>query len=112
MKQCKKCPWKKSINPYDIKNYDRGMHENLKNTIGSGFEWSGRSMSCHEYHEGDENFCVGWLANQLGPGNNLTLRLKMRGRDLSKYKLDGEQHLRFEDTLPVKFEWGKNERSK
>lgn len=38
--------------------------------------------------------------NQLGPGNNIGLRLRMLDYDLSKVKLDGEQHGRFEDTLP------------
>jgi hypothetical protein len=55
-------------------------------------------MACHETHEAH---CVGWLYNQLGVGNNILLRIKMRGcENISKLKVIGEQHDRFEDTLP------------
>lgn len=58
-------------------------------------------MACHEHEPGDEAHCVGWLMNQLGPGNNIGLRLKMMSCENAKHiKLDGEQHETFEDTLP------------
>ena len=57
-------------------------------------------MACHESPIGKETHCVGWLMNQLGPGNNIALRLEMRNYDLSQVQLDGEQHETFEDTLP------------
>ncbi len=58
-------------------------------------------MSCHERPPGKEVPCVGWLVNQLGPGNNIGLRLRMmRCENLQDVVLDGEQHATFEDTLP------------
>ncbi len=45
--------------------------------------------------------CLGWLMNQLGPGNNIGLRLSLLDcENLDKVKLVGEQHECFEDTLP------------
>ena len=55
-------------------------------------------MVCHET---DDAHCVGWLMNQLGPGNNIGMRLRMMSCENSaRLKLIGEQHDRFEDTLP------------
>ncbi len=55
-------------------------------------------MACHETHDAH---CVGWLINQMGSGNNILLRLAMRGcENFSKIKLIGDQHERFEDTYP------------
>jgi hypothetical protein len=101
-RQCKKCPWKVSTNPRDIPNgYCETKHANLKKTIATPGELnlSGglNIMACHETNDAH---CIGWLMNQLGPGNNIGLRLKMRDYDFSKVKLVGEQHERFEDTLP------------
>ena len=103
-KQCAKCPWKKSTNPYDIPDgYSLKAHKKLKSTISAGFNVGCtelRLMACHESPIGKETHCVGWLMNQLGPGNNIALRLEMRNYDLSQVQLDGEQHETFEDTLP------------
>jgi hypothetical protein len=45
--------------------------------------------------------CVGWLHNQLNDGNNILLRVAaMRGTIDADYALIGEQHERFEDTIP------------
>jgi len=45
--------------------------------------------------------CVGWLMNQLGPGNNIPLRLSVLScENLKQVRLVGEQHETFEDTLP------------
>jgi hypothetical protein len=55
-------------------------------------------MACHETHEEP---CVGWLAHQLGPGNNLGLRLAVsRGQISADVVVDGDQHPNFESTLP------------
>lgn len=104
-RQCKKCPWKVGANPRDIPNgYCEQKHAALKSTVASGSRSIGgqlRMMACHESLVGSEQPCVGWLANQLGPGNNIGLRLAaMRGRVNGDFRLAGEQHARFEDTLP------------
>lgn len=107
--QCKTCPWRKDVVPdRDIPNgYDVEKHCNLKSTIAepglAGFlELRGplRMMACHESKVGKEIVCVGWLDQQLGPGNNIPLRLAAIEGRLPKYELIGEQHDRFEDTLP------------
>lgn len=44
---------------------------------------------------------IGWLVNQLADGNNIPLRLEMSScENADKIKLVGEQHERFEDTIP------------
>lgn len=104
-KQCAKCPWKKSTNPYDIPDgYDVEKHKNLACTIAKDtnpFATNLQAMACHHSTEDNMQYCVGWLVNQLGRGNNIPLRLKMmkceNARDIQTY---GEQHERFEDTLP------------
>lgn len=58
-------------------------------------------MACHETKVGGELPCVGWLVHQLGPGNNLGLRLAViSGRVDGNVKTVGPQHETFEDTLP------------
>ena len=105
-KQCAKCPWKVDTDPNEIPNgYCEAKHKALKSTIAApGTINVGRSlrmMACHETKPGKELPCVGWLAHQLGPGNNIALRLAaMKDRTLYDFELDGEQHERFEDTLP------------
>lgn len=106
--QCKACPWKVSTDPdTDIPGgYSRKKHENLENTIadpGPSSLLNGvrHVMACHESPPGEEQACAGWVAHQLGPGNNLGLRLMMfRDPEAFDLVLDGEQHERFEDTLP------------
>lgn len=57
-------------------------------------------MACHET---EDAHCIGWLVNQLGPGNNIALRLAMRAcENITAVKLLGAQHATFEDTLPRK----------
>jgi hypothetical protein len=103
-KQCEKCPWKVSTDPYDIPDgYDPKKHAALASTIATPKDVRGSSaaMSCHEHPPGKKVMCVGWLANQMGPGNNIRLRIQMfRCENLADVQLDGNQHLRFEDTLP------------
>lgn len=103
--QCAKCPWRKDVDPHDIPNgYCETKHANLANTIARPGDVSTimanrmNVMACHETHDAH---CVGWLMNQLGPGNNIALRMQMMWCDnIDKVKLIGEQHERFEDTLP------------
>lgn len=107
-RQCEKCPWKRSTNPREIPNgYSEEKHRALRGTIADGDAVAGlrcgtlRMMACHESSDGSERPCVGWLANQLGPGNNIGLRLAaMRDRTLGDFELVGEQHETFDDTLP------------
>ncbi len=103
--QCVKCPWRVSTNPRDIPNgYCETRHKSLKNTIAVPANLADlnspviRMMACHEEHASP---CVGWLANQLGPGNNLALRLHMmQCENAGDLSLRGKQHASFEDTLP------------
>ena len=104
-KQCKLCPWKKDVNPRDIPNgYCETKHKNLKNTIAQDASLRPGSMhvmSCHHSSGNDNMYCIGWLVNQLGPGNNIGLRIKMLNcENAQDIELTGEQHERFEDTLP------------
>ncbi len=105
-RQCNKCPWKKSTDPRTIPNgYCTKKHARLRSTIAREeappFCAELRMMACHETPVGRELPCVGWLANQLGEGNNLALRLAVvRGLVDADVLLVGEQHERFEDTLP------------
>lgn len=106
-KQCKACPWRKDVVPErDIPGgYCAKKHANLENTIAKPGELnlSGQihMMACHETTGGREAPCVGWLVNQLGPGNNIGLRLSvLRDPRFRALRTIGEQHERFEDTLP------------
>lgn len=104
-KQCAKCPWKVSTNPFDIPDgYCELKHGNLKDTIAEEGVLNldtMKAMACHHSDGQDEMYCVGWLNNQLGVGNNIGLRIKMINCDNAKdIKVYGEQHERFNNTLP------------
>lgn len=102
-RQCAKCPWKVGANPRDIPNgYCATKHANLENTIAkdpvSSITSTLHIMACHEVHNLP---CIGWLANQIGPGNNIGLRLAVtRGDFDANVETVGPQHEIFEDTLP------------
>lgn len=103
-KQCKTCPWKVDADPYDIPNgYCEQKHKNLEKTIAKDLSF-GKTlnvMECHYSIGDEEEYCVGWLVNQLGVGNNIGLRLLMRGCENAKdIEVFGEQHEIFEETLP------------
>jgi hypothetical protein len=102
--QCAKCPWKVSTDPHEIpRGYSEDLHRGLACTIAEpgSLRSTGHAMACHEHPVGEEVFCVGWLAHQIGPGNNIGLRLRMISCENARaIKLDGEQHETFEDTLP------------
>lgn len=104
-KQCTKCPWRTDVDPHDIPDgYCETKHRNLEGTVKSGLA-SMRGplhlMACHETPTGAELPCVGWLVNQLGPGNNIALRIAVMARRVDgNVETVGAQHERFEDTLP------------
>jgi len=100
--QCEKCPWRVETDPHDIPNgYCETKHRALEKTIArpeDGIRGSASAMACHETHDAH---CIGWLVNQLGPGNNIGLRIRMIScENAGAIKLRGEQHATFEDTLP------------
>ena len=104
--QCAKCPWLVDVDPHEIPNgYSEDRHRALACTIakpadfGGTFSRTQKVMACHETHE---SHCIGWLVNQLGPGNNIGLRMQMMRCENGKaIRLRGEQHECFEDTLPL-----------
>lgn len=102
--QCKKCPWRVEVDPFDIPNgYSRDQHAALAVTIAEpgSMRGTGHAMTCHEHDTEEQVRCVGWLMNQLGPGNNLALRMQMIGcENAGTIRLRGEQHRTFADTLP------------
>jgi hypothetical protein len=111
--QCAKCPWKVDTDPYEIPDgYCEIKHRNLQDTIAKendfGFGRALKIMACHHSKDTGENaeHCVGWLNHQLGRGNNIGLRMSMmRCENIKDLKVVGEQHERFEDTLPDSADW-------
>lgn len=104
MKQCKACPWKRSTVPArDIPNgYSRKKHKALKCTVATpGEPCAGplKMMACHETPVGRERPCVGWVANQLGPGNNIALRMTALDGRFRDYETVGEQCETLEETV-------------
>ena len=104
-KQCAKCPWRKEVDPHDIPDgYCPTKHAALKKTIaqpGMIRLDTLPMMACHESYAGEEIPCVGWMANQLGAGNNIGLRLwAMSGLKGKRLELVGRQHETFAKTLP------------
>lgn len=106
--QCAKCPWKIDTDPYEIPDgYSVKKHRALENTIANAscfrIPKTLQIMACHHSKDTNENaeHCVGWLHNQLGIGNNIALRLSMMNcENIKDLQVVGEQHIRFEDTLP------------
>lgn len=104
-KQCLKCPWRVDTDPRDIPNgYSEAKHAALSCTIARDGDLSAvfggkmQVMACHETHDAH---CIGWIVNQLGPGNNIGLRLAMMHcENIDQVQIVGEQHEHFEDTLP------------
>lgn len=105
VKQCKTCPWRVGVDPdCDIPGgYSRKLHAGLANTIaepGCLRPNLLHAMACHYSPVGKERACAGWLSHQLGPGNNIALRLQVMAGRMPAPEVDGVQHERFEDTLP------------
>jgi len=94
------------VDPNDIPGeYCSTKHAGLKSTIAEPGRFAPheglRLMACHETPPGRELPCVGYLVNQLGPGNNIGLRLAVAvGRVDSHVETVGPQHETFEETLP------------
>jgi hypothetical protein len=103
--QCKSCPWRVDCEPArDIPyGYSCDLHERLRDTIATDTRISDvlRIMACHYSKPGEEYACAGWLYNQLGAGNNITLRLAVMSGRLAVPEVDGEQHATFDATLPA-----------
>jgi len=91
------------VDPHEIPTYCETKHHGLASTIAKPADISNlsgplRVMACHETHD---SHCVGWLNHQLGVGNNIALRMQMRHcENAGLLRVHGEQHQRFEDTLP------------
>jgi hypothetical protein len=102
--QCAKCPWRKDVDPHDIPDeYSEEKHAALSCTIAEpgSLHDTGRAMACHESKPEEEMHCIGWLVNQLGPGNNIPLRMRMLGcTNRKEIRTIGKQHRKFENTLP------------
>ena len=103
--QCAGCPWIVGNDPRDIPNgYSAERHRALASTIATPADPAGMtSCELHVFacHETERAHCVGWLMNQLGPGNNIALRMRVRNcSNLAAVRLRGEQHRNFADTLP------------
>lgn len=92
--QCTACPWKKSTNPHtDIPGgYDPVKHAELIGCQSTGFGSTIRAMACHESRVGAEYPCVGWVINQLGPGNNIPLRVLALSGEFEGMRAVGPQH--------------------
>lgn len=104
-KQCIKCPWRRDVDPRDIPDgYCEAKHRALADTIARPEALpSGplHLMACHETGPGREIPCVGWLVHQLGPGQNIALRIAVStGRIDADVETVGAQHQTFDDTLP------------
>lgn len=105
VRQCKSCPWHVDCDPEaDIPNgYSCDLHERLRKTIAQDLRTHTpvlNIMACHYSEPGAEFPCAGWLHNQLGPGNNIPVRLAVMCGKLPVPEVYGEQHERFDDTLP------------
>lgn len=106
-RQCKACPWRRDVvAARDIPGgYDADKHRALSCTIAKPGEiriaGTLRMMACHETPVGAERPCVGWLAHQLGPGNNIALRYHVLrvDRALADFELVGEQCESLDETL-------------
>jgi hypothetical protein len=105
-KQCKNCPWKESVNPADIPNgFDYKSHKKLIESQPKEFEITDKLsvMACHNSNDNDQMFCVGYLHNQLGVGNNISLRLKMLFCDnVSEIEVYGKQRKSLTEVKPIK----------
>ena len=105
VRQCATCPWRISTVPdRDIPNYDPELHVGLRaKTIRSGLgslTSCGRQMACHYSKPGEEFACAGWIHNQVGPGNNISVRMAVAYGQLPVPEVVGDQHETFDDTLP------------
>jgi hypothetical protein len=104
-KQCSGCPWRKSIDPASIPyGFNHETHKKLvdhRPAEGVFHVTELHAMACHHSNDMDNMYCIGWLENQLGEGNNIPLRIRMRNcTNLNEIETYGEQRERFEDVKP------------
>ena len=106
-KQCNKCPFKTTTNPFDIPNgYSVENHLALQETIadkdGNLSKVGAPTINVMSCHDNQDSHCIGWLYNQLGRGNNIPMRINMMScTNVRQIKIYGPQHSKFEDTLPT-----------
>ena len=104
-KQCASCPWKVGADTSQIPGYKRELHKKLTRTIAEPGRLAACDtgsiclMACHYSEPGEERPCAGWLANQLGPGNNIPLRLRVMAGKTPVPDVNGPQHPNLEATL-------------
>lgn len=105
--QCAKCPWRKQTNPYEIPDgYSVELHQGLERTISdpvnpSAISSSITAMACHESSDQNPEMCTGWIVQQAGVGNNISLRLLLMScLNTNEIETFGDQHNNFQDTLP------------
>lgn len=105
LRQCKSCPWKAGASVDDIPRYSRAKHRSLASTIAEPGSFAGigggmQMMQCHGSTDAAPMVCVGWLAHQIGPGNNLALRLRVATTpSLRDFVVDGPQRETFAETF-------------
>lgn len=100
--QCKTCPWRVGASTSDIPGYSREKHEALRRTTIAipGALVPTHTMACHHSTDDAPVACVGWLHNQLGPGNNIPLRMRAaRDPSIADYDLRGPQRETMDDTF-------------
>ncbi len=110
-KQCNTCPWRKDSKVKNIPNYCPELHKDLQDTIADEppveqleqlFDSSLDIMLCHYsgLNSPKKNYCIGWVHNQLGIGNNIWLRLHfMTCENGNKLEVIGEQVKTFKNTF-------------
>lgn len=80
-KQCASCPWKTSIDPDALPGkYGHVRRDAVARASASGtrsLRTDTPGMGCHVKRPGPVLPCVGWLVQQLGPGNNIGLRMQV-----------------------------------
>jgi hypothetical protein len=104
--QCLSCPWRVDCDPeQDIPHgYSVELHKKLRSSIAEpgalNLFCPLQVMACHYSEPGAEFPCAGWLHHQLGPGNNIALRLQVLRGQMPVPVVEGKQHPTFEATLP------------
>src|SRR5690606_39500700 len=80
--------WSSDVCSSDLGEYCESKHRGLRSTIAPDADLASallhgplKIMACHETAVNHELPCVGWLYNQLGPGNNKIGRASCREKD-------------------------------
>lgn len=106
--QCQTCPWRQDSKTKDIPHYSLECHRETEATIAYKMPEeqlsdlsSQKAMLCHYSNPNSEQlYCIGWLHNQLGVGNNIKLRLAfMTCKNGNEIQVIGEQVKSFKDTF-------------